>query len=143
MADLIQSVDANVKRGFENMEDGSYAEVVIATSDQLTSYTASISSGASITGDIDLGLYRLLRITMPATWDAADLTFQVSDKGDTWANLYDNFGTEYKVVAAASRSIMIPAGDFLGVRYLRIRSGTSSAAVNQTGARSLVLTLIR
>lgn len=112
------------------------------TTGQITSLAATIASGASVSGDLDLGTARLGRIVMPAAWTAADLTFQASYDGTAWNNLYDNVGGEYKVVAAASRSMLLPLVDMLSVRYLRLRSGTSATPVVQAAARSIVLVLV-
>jgi hypothetical protein len=109
---------------------------------QITAVTATIDINQSISADIDLGLMRLGRIAMPGTWVAADLTFQTSHNGADWNNLYDKDGAEYTVKAAASRSMLIPLSDMLSVRYLRIRSGTSAAPVNQTASRTLTLVLV-
>ena len=102
--------------------------------------TATIANGASISGDIALNSLRLFAIQMPASWTAANLTFQVSpDGGTTWMNLYDYLGNEYTVTAAASRFIILPPADFAAISLLRIRSGTSGSAVNQGGDRILTL----
>lgn len=101
--------------------------------------TATIANGASLSGAVPLGNGGLTRIAMPAAWTAANLTFQTSYDGVTFANLYNHEGTEYTVQAAASREILLPLADFLGVRFIKIRSGTSAAAVAQGAERSLKL----
>jgi len=103
--------------------------------------SAVITNGASLSTAIDLGITRLSRIAMPASWTAANLTFQVSDDGVTYRNLYDSAGTEVQVTAAASRSISLHSlyALFQDVRWLKIRSGTSAAAVNQGAERTLSL----
>ena len=109
------------------------------------SVTATIASGATgLSAAVDLREYgTLIGISMPGTWVAANLTFQTSaDGGTTYQNFYDSVGNEYTVTAAASRNIMINAADFLGVRYLKIRSGTSGTPVNQTASRDLILTTL-
>lgn len=109
----------------------------------LTTKTVTIPNGGSLSDPIDLGAYHLARISTPAAWDAADLTFQASHDGVTFNNLHVAASdTEYTVQAGASRDILIPVDDFLSISHLKIRSGTSGVAVNQSAARSLVLTLI-
>lgn len=97
-----------------------------------------------ITGNsvANIGSYRAAGIQMPAAWTAANLTFQVSYDGVTFANLYDNSGNEYTVTAAASRTILLPLVDFLGIAYLKIRSGTSATPVTQGAARQLQIQLV-
>lgn len=109
---------------------------------QVTSITATILSGASVSNDLDLGNARLGRIAMPAAWTAADITLQTSHNNLNWNNLFDKDGSEYRIIAASGRSMLIPLVDMLSVRYLRIRSGTSSAAVNQAADRTLILALV-
>lgn len=109
---------------------------------QLVTTTATIENGASLSDAIDCSLGRLAHIEMPASWTTANLTLQASDALDgTYNNLYDSFGTEYAIIAAASRSIIVPLADFLGVRYLKVRSGTAGTPVNQGAEREIVLTL--
>ena len=107
-----------------------------------SSHTATIANGASLSDAVDLGDARAARIVMPASWTTANLTFQTSPDGSTWNNLYDSYDTEYTVKAAASRSILLPLVDFLSIRYLKVRSGTSGSAVNQGGARSLQIVAV-
>lgn len=102
--------------------------------------TATISSGQSLSAAVDLGAeYELVRVALPASWDAANLTLQASEDGSTYNNLYDAFGVEYTLVAAASRDIVITTGDLRGIRYLKIRSGTSGTPVSQTADRVITL----
>jgi hypothetical protein len=108
----------------------------------LATRTATIASGQSLSAAIDLGTYQLARIAFPAAWTAADLTFQVSADGTTYNNLYTAAGTEYTVEADASRDVILTRQDFEAIRYLKIRSGTSGAAVNQAAERTLTLTLV-
>lgn len=105
-----------------------------------SSVTAQIANGASVSGTFDFGTdQRPCRIIMPGTWTTADLTVQTSIDGATWNNLHDVYGTEYTIKAAASRSINLPIADFLGVRYMRLRSGTSGSPVNQAAERSITI----
>ncbi len=100
---------------------------------------ATIANGESLSAAIDVSGKTLLRINMPATWTTANLTFQFSADNSTYRNLYKDDGTEYTVTAAASRAIVLDASAFLGVSYIKVRSGTSGAAVNQGGARTIDL----
>jgi hypothetical protein len=76
---------------------------------------------------------------MPATWTAANLTLQASVDNSTWDNVFDSLGTEVTITAAASRFILLNPADFVSVRYLKVRSGTSGTPVNQGGARTITL----
>lgn len=79
---------------------------------------------------------------MPASWTTANLTFQVSEDGTTFYDLYNDAGTEYTVTAAANRVLRLTLADWLAVRYMKIRSGTTGSAVNQAAARTLKLGMV-
>lgn len=109
-----------------------YTPVVIANA-------ASLSDAIIIRPDTS-NVPALVGIAMPATWTAANLTFQVSDDfGATFNNLYDKDGIEVTVVASASRYIILVPGSFAGINYLKVRSGTAGTPVAQGGARTIRL----
>lgn len=104
-----------------------------------------ILSGTSLSGAINLKTGRMFGIVMPAGWDAAVMTFQVSyDAGTTYNNLYDSTGTEVSYTVAAARFVLMTNSfDWLGTQYLKIRSGTSGTPVNQTADRTIGLAVIQ
>ncbi len=102
---------------------------------------AHIANGASLSDVVDCASGRLARIDMPASWDAAVLTFQASEDGAQFYDLHKADGAEYAVTAAANQAVLIESADFVSVRYLKVRSGTSGSPVNQTGARTLNIVL--
>ncbi|WP_319798332.1 hypothetical protein [Nitrobacter sp.] len=111
---------------------------------QNVSLTVLIANGTSLSAAIDCIKARLAAIYIPSAWTAAGLTFQTSADGVTWNNRMDRFLTEYTVgVSGPSVSIQIPLTDFIDVRYLKIRSGTSASPVNQGADRSLTVVLVR
>lgn len=95
--------------------------------------TTTILSGTSLSPAVDLGGMTLGVIEVPASFEGASLTFQVSADGTTFFNLFKSDGTEYSVTVAASRAYELPIADFADIRYIKIRSGTSGAPTN-TGA---------
>jgi len=103
--------------------------------------TAAIAKDASLSGAVDLGGCSLVGIEMPSVWTSATLTFQASDDGVTYYNLYDEYGTQVEFQAAVAIYIAMKdnLGLFSGINYLKVRSGTSGSAVNQAAARSLKL----
>lgn len=121
---------------------GKYYQRIALVSVEPTPATATIAINASLSGAVDLVLARLIQIQMPAAWDAAVLTFQTSQDNVTYTDLYDSTGAEYTIQAVANRSITIPRDDFCGTRYLKVRSGPSASAVNQTTARTITLGLV-
>lgn len=99
---------------------------------------ATIANGTSLSGVIDLGASKLVAIQMPAAWTAAALTFQASIDGTNYFDVYDN-ATERSYTTAASRMLVLQMADWVGVKYLKIRSGTTGTPVNQAADRELVL----
>lgn len=111
-----------------------------------STFAATIASGASVSGTIDLGSTRLFAIQMPSGWTAAGLTFLAATvaadapncNGATFSSIYDDTGTEVAATVAASQYIVMSVpGKWLGVRCLQIRSGTSGTPVNQAASRTL------
>ncbi len=114
---------------------------VVAVGAQFTSFGASIASGASLSGVVDLGTYRLFGIVMdPIAWTAAAMTFQVSIDGTNFFNLFDDTGVEINWTVLAQQFVTVsqPA-KWQGIRYIKVRSGTSATPVNQGAARTLTL----
>lgn len=105
----------------------------------LYSETATIAINQSLSAAIDLKGRPLVGILMPASWTTARLSFQVSLDGSTYVDLYNTQGDEFISEASTSRFIAMTQFEFLPVRYVKIRSGTSAVPVNQAAARSLVL----
>lgn len=98
---------------------------------------------AGLSAEVDLRGLVVVEIVMPGTWTAAAVSFTGSDTtGGTFTSIYDIAGNEYAISAAAalaSRRIKIPPGDLLGDCFLKVRSGLTGAAVDQTADRVLVL----
>ena len=101
----------------------------------------TIAASASVSGSTDIADYHVVGIFMPAAWTSAAITVQVSQDASTWNDVYDRFGTEYSVTTAASRYIALSPTDIGPARYIRLRSGTASAAVSQAAARDITLAL--
>jgi hypothetical protein len=97
----------------------------------------TIANSASLSGAIDLGGTSLAGYIMPASWTAASVTFQASVDGTNFYNLYDQFGNEITHAVAASRFIALTPSDLVGVRYIKLRSGTSASPVAQGAERQI------
>lgn len=109
-------------------------------------YDLTISSGGSLSAAQEFQKTvnaqngeALIRLDMPSGWDAAGITFQVSEDGQTYRNLYDAAGNEKALTVAASRAIYLPPLDFAGIRFIKVRSGTAGSPVNQTADRTIRL----
>ncbi|CAB4166176.1 hypothetical protein UFOVP843_14 [uncultured Caudovirales phage] len=97
----------------------------------------TIAASASLGSGVNINGLDVTGILMPSGWDTAAITLQYSPDGTTWSNVYDQFGTEVTIQAAASRYIALPPSLLAGVGWLKLRSGTSGSAVNQTAARTV------
>lgn len=106
-------------------------------------FTTTILSGASLSSEINLAGLCVVAIIMPASWTAANLTFQAASvSAGTFNDVYDEAGTELTVTATASDHIIFPSDKALGLGpVIKVRSGTSAAAVNQGADRSIGLVL--
>lgn len=99
----------------------------------------TIASGASLSPSF-IGDGRLVAIQMPASWTTANLTFQGSMDGSTYADMYDATGTEVNIAAGASQYILIPD---LKALWIKVRSGTTGTPVAQGADRALQLLVLK
>ena len=98
----------------------------------------SILSGQSLSSTYNTGDAPIIAIQIPSVWTAANLTFQTSWDGVSWADVYNMFGDEFQVVVGGpSRTIVMAPTEFQWHRYVRIRSGTSALPVTQGADRTL------
>jgi hypothetical protein len=114
-----------------------YEEVDLAPA--LTTVTVTITNGTSLSAAVDIGNAGIVRVLMPATWTAAVLTAQVSQDNATFYDLYNADGTEWSATVAANHAVVMDVTVWTGMRYVKLRSGTGGAAVNQGGDRILTL----
>lgn len=100
----------------------------------------TIAQGASQSSAIEMNYWIPNAVEMPAAWDAADLTFLGSFDGVNYYPLYLD-SAEVKITAPAAQTIqLLPSGFMPAVKYLKVRSGTLAAPVNQTtAARTMFL----
>lgn len=107
--------------------------------------TVTILNGASLSDAINLENRTLVAIIMPSTWTAAALTFQFSLDGVNYFNAYSLTAelTATTTPAIANSFINIArTATYDSARYLKIRSGTAAAPVNQAADRVLTVVSI-
>ena len=104
---------------------------------------ALASDSGALSAAIDLQANTPVGIMMPSAWTAANLTFQGSFDNSDFGNMYDAAGGELTVTADTDVYIAVDPVDFVGVQYLKIRSGTAGTGVAQAAARTLNLFLRR
>lgn len=103
-----------------------------------TVITAAITSGQSLSAEADLGNGVLVGIAMPAAWDAASLSYQVTTDGTTWLEMQST-SAAISYTAAAGQYIAVDPALWRGVVAVKVRSGTLGAPVNQTANRTISL----
>lgn len=101
-----------------------------------------IPEGQSLSNAVDCSAGRVARITTPAGWDNALLTFQISTDGQGFSDLYYSDGREYSVVCMPHRGIIINQADWLPGLWLKFRSGSSDQPRNQTAEREFAIALL-
>ncbi|SRR6266516_5412520 len=107
-----------------------------------TTKTVTIVSGTSLSPGVEIGEGVLVAIDVP-TFTSAVITFQVSsDGGVTYRDAYDAAAAEITLGAATTgnRAIAAPA-TLNGAWWLKVRSGTSAAPVNQGADRVITLVI--
>jgi len=95
-------------------------------------------------GGIDAAGLALCAVRLPTGWTDAAVTFAVSMDGTTFDPVFNPDGTEFTLTAPvgnpAPRFVpLAPFIDTFGWRFIKVRSGTSGAAVNQAAARTVSL----
>lgn len=116
---------------------------VMEWADRTETITATWSPTTTVSGPVYLNGLAVVGFVMASTWDAADLTFQMSVDGTTYNNVYDDDDNEYTVQASASRYVLVEPVEMRGVRWLQVRSGTSGTPVTQTlGTGSQVVEIV-
>lgn len=108
------------------------------------STTVSIPLNASVmaTG-VDLQGCTPAAIEMPSAWTAADIAVSAAKSySGTYNTVYDQYGSQLIVSAAASRFIILSPADWWSFRYIKLHSvtvGTPGTPVAQTAARTITI----
>ena len=98
--------------------------------------SATIGAGTSLSGSVRIGSGEVVGLMVP-TWDSAAVTFQGSHDDSTFSDVHDSAGVEVSIPASTgNRAFQAPAA-LKGFEFIKIRSGTSGAAVNQTVAETI------
>ena len=104
--------------------------------------TVTVAAGASLSGaSTKRNGYRLVGLCTASTWDAAKISFAVSNDDTTYYTLYDETGAEINVSSAitGAAAIALNPADFIGWDYVKVRSGLVGAATNQVDATVVTL----
>lgn len=96
--------------------------------------TATITTGTSLSAQVNIGDRQLCGIYLPTNWTTASLSFQASpDGGTTFGELLDSAAAAVAVSSvAADKFIAMDPEKWRAVNCIKVRSGTSGAATNQS-----------
>jgi hypothetical protein len=108
----------------------------------LTIVHATIANRASLSGAIDCSAAPPVRISAPASWTAAGLTFQVSSDGITFEDLFDITGNEVMVNVTPGTVVRLSAAWAVSPVWLKLRSGTRKAPVMQAADRIFSIAMV-
>ena len=108
---------------------------------------AVIANGASVSGALDVRRANLVGFVMPAAWTAAAISLEVSiDEGTptNWSALQDRLSATYPQIATPVVNVAyaLDPVKLQGWNWIRFRSGTTAAPVNQGAARTIATTAI-
>lgn len=102
----------------------------------------TIVNGASLSGGVEIGAGSLVGLDLPVL-TSAGLSFQASADGVTWREVFNADGTTATSIGASTgdRFVAAPAA-LVGAAWLKVRSGTSGAPVNQ-GADRVISVVVK
>jgi hypothetical protein len=102
-----------------------------------------IASGAALSAAVDVSEFMVVGIYVPA-WTSASITFAACDTATgTFVPCYDASGTELTITVTTltGQYVGIAATALMGVKFLKVRSGTVGTPVNQGADRTIDLIL--
>ena len=103
--------------------------------------TVTIADSASLSSAKELPFGGVLVGVIARTgWTTAGVSFQVSVDGTTYYVLLDPAGAEYTIPAVvAARYVALDPTMFMGVKYVKVQSGTSASTTAQSGGDTVDL----
>ena len=107
--------------------------------------TVTIGAGASLSGASTLYKgYRLVGLCTASTWDAAKISFAVSNDDSTYYTLYDEDGAEVNVSNAltGAAAVAVDPANFIAWDYIKVRSGVVGTPTNQVDATIVTLVMM-
>src|SRR5437773_11477535 len=91
----------------------------------------TIAAGESLSSPADYAAGRPVRIYMPAQWQPAWLSMQVSDDGINWSDVFDSNGYEMMMYCVPGSVLPVLVAWPLQAAQIRLRSGSRVAPVPQ------------
>lgn len=109
----------------------------------LTTQLATIAAGESLSTVIDASAASPIRVIMPAAWTGTYLTFQISNDGVNFYELYGSDGHPVVVTIVPGTAVAVTSTN-LGFRtgdYFRIRAGSAQQPRPQDAQRTFIVVL--
>src|SRR5262245_20209554 len=103
----------------------------------------TIAAGEAVSDVVDITSGNLVRLTMPAAWTEAPLTFLISSDGEFFNPLYDYHGHEVAIPVSPGAGIIFPRDFFVGVGFIRFCSGNADHEVPQPEARAFSVAVLK
>jgi hypothetical protein len=102
-----------------------------------------IEAGESLSAGLDCSAGGIVRLTMPASWTPANLTFAISSDGQGFNDLFTLDGTEIMIpVTPGSAVVLSPLNEYLrAVAWLKVRSGSRLYPVAQAARREFAVAI--
>jgi hypothetical protein len=108
--------------------------------DNTVTQTVTIAAGASLSGaSTKYPGYRLIAVLTASTWDAAKISFSVSNDGTNFFTLYNQTGEVQAASITGAAAVSLSPADFIAWDYIKVRSGLVGAATNQVDATIVTL----
>ena len=100
-----------------------------------------IEAGEFLSDGLDCSGGDIVRITAPAGWSGANLTFQISTDGNGYNDLYTARGEEVTITLKKPGSAIIVLNEewVKAINWLKIRSGTGNHPVAQAERREFAI----
>src|SRR5204863_451696 len=98
----------------------------------------TIAAGESLSDGLDCSGGPIVKVTMPASWDAANITFQTSTDGLFYNDMFDTEGHEVSFKVYAGTAIWV---DRMRMGWLKFRSGTRDNPVPQKEQRAFAVAI--
>jgi hypothetical protein len=93
-----------------------------------TSYTVTIANGGTASTTIDLQGRGLVAVILPSAFTGSIITFQASPDNNTFQALYNTANTQLSMSVTQGRTYLLSPSDLVGVRYLKLVSGSAEGA---------------
>jgi hypothetical protein len=102
-----------------------------------------IQAGQSLSDGIDCTGGNIIRITMPAAWTNANISFQISSDGNGYNDLVRADGSEVTMVVVPGSAVVLGQfGEYLkAMAFLKVRSGSRTYPVLQEAQRDFAIAI--